>query len=183
MIPELNLEELEVLLEGLNASAPIPRIHCKNGLSFSAQANCFAYCSPRNNKGPYTHVEVGFPSKNITQFSEYSDGRGVYGYVPIGLVRLVIDDNGGLNLSKTEKSHIKLLWGNEDACYVCGVVLSGWAFSDPSNCGMPHPDCPKFGIGQEDYYKMAKEFDEEIRFREELELPEGFRFLEIEDGK
>ena len=77
---------------------------------------------------------------------------------------------------KIEKSQIKLLWGNEDACSHCGFVIYG---HHPSDCGDPHPNCPVFGIGQEAYDQMAKDLDNQRRFEEELKLPEGFRFLEI----
>ena len=40
-------------------------IRCAYGLEFSAQASEHQYCSPRQNLGPYTAVEVGFPSVKI----------------------------------------------------------------------------------------------------------------------
>ena len=40
----------------------IPEIVCKDGTTLSVQASEFHYCTPRDNKGPYTHVEIGFPS-------------------------------------------------------------------------------------------------------------------------
>lgn len=179
-------QDLENLLNDLEGSRPIPKMCCKNGLELSVQANVFTYCSPKDNKGPYTHVEVGFPSQKVPELLEYAedpeDPTGtIYGYVPIEIVRGVILSNGGLDQNKTEKSHIKLLWGNENACVWCGNVITGWALSDPSNCGDPHPDCPVFGIGQEAYDKMAEEVDRERKFKEEFDFPEGFRFLEIED--
>lgn len=33
-------------------------IKCSNGLQLSVQASENHYCTPRNNEGPYTHVEV-----------------------------------------------------------------------------------------------------------------------------
>lgn len=38
------------------------RIVCADGFSLSVQANQGAYCAPRNNRGPWYEVEVGFPS-------------------------------------------------------------------------------------------------------------------------
>ena len=64
-------------------------------------------------------------------------------------------------------------------CEVCGVEASGWGLSDPSNCGDPHPDCPIWGIGQEEYDRLAKELDLWKWFKAELEMPEGMRFLEL----
>ena len=41
-----------------------PRIFCNDGFSLSVQASRDHYSIPRNNEGPYTHVEVGFPSES-----------------------------------------------------------------------------------------------------------------------
>ena len=39
-----------------------PHVICEDGVRLSVQANAMAYCEPRNDIGPYTSVEVGFPS-------------------------------------------------------------------------------------------------------------------------
>ena len=39
-----------------------PRIVCADGFSMSVQAREFSYCTPRQNEGPHTHMEGGFPS-------------------------------------------------------------------------------------------------------------------------
>lgn len=39
-----------------------PRIVCADGFSMSVQAHCGSYCTPRQNEGPHTHMEGGFPS-------------------------------------------------------------------------------------------------------------------------
>ena len=36
-----------------------------NGAKLSLATGTSLYCTPRDAKGPYTHVEVGFPSGNI----------------------------------------------------------------------------------------------------------------------
>ena len=36
---------------------------CADGFRMSVQANETAYCDPRDNTGPYTEVEVGFPNR------------------------------------------------------------------------------------------------------------------------
>ena len=86
-------------------------IKCKDGFSMSVVANTGAYCSPRNDKGPYISVEVGFPSAKdnlLSRFAEdrdepietKSDGRAyintVYGWVPSTTVIEVIENHGGL---------------------------------------------------------------------------------------
>jgi hypothetical protein len=77
------------------------RITCANGLSFSAQANEGAYCAPRQDQGPWTLVEIGFPSEKVDDimgFAEnHTDPTGtVYGYVPVEIVEAVVEANGGL---------------------------------------------------------------------------------------
>lgn len=39
-----------------------PRIVCADGFSMSVQAFDTSYCTPRQNEGPHTHMEGGFPS-------------------------------------------------------------------------------------------------------------------------
>lgn len=80
---------------------PSRRIKCADGLELSVQASVFTYCSPRNNKGPYTHVEVGYPSGYIAKLMPFAEDAStptdtVYGYVPVGLVLEIINDHGGL---------------------------------------------------------------------------------------
>lgn len=77
------------------------RIDCADGLTFSAQANSGAYCSPRQDNGPWTEVEIGFPSiavDEIMEFAEnHSDPTGtVYGYVPVEIVESIVEAHGGL---------------------------------------------------------------------------------------
>ena len=39
-----------------------PRIVCADGFSMSVQAHGGSYCTPRQEEGPHTHMEGGFPS-------------------------------------------------------------------------------------------------------------------------
>lgn len=79
-------------------------IHCKSGLGFSVQANSFAYCSPRENMGPYDKVEVGYPTKMVEEFMPYIERDpdnddpldSVYPFVPVEVVEKVVNKNGGL---------------------------------------------------------------------------------------
>lgn len=75
-------------------------IICENGFSMSVQASEFNYCSPKNNDGPYSRVEIGFPSKReelIISWAEDPDDptETVYAYVPSEIVWDVIIKNGG----------------------------------------------------------------------------------------
>ena len=99
------------------------RITCADGFSLSVIAGPGAYCTPRPKmvphlpampyddeiddayfSGPYTHVEVGFPSakpkpwkKSWRQYSESpgSPTATVYSWVPVELVRDLVQRHGG----------------------------------------------------------------------------------------
>ena len=81
-----------------------PQIVCVDLTTLSAQTGENLYCTPRDNIGPWTHVEVGYPSKSPPDsWAEYFDGdwekddrtNCVYGYVPIELVVEFIDSCKG----------------------------------------------------------------------------------------
>ncbi len=78
------------------------RIQCADGASVSVQAGRYMYSTPRQDCGPYTHVEAGFPSvAPPNSWREYQDGNEdtldtVWGYMPIALVREFIDAHGGM---------------------------------------------------------------------------------------
>ncbi len=79
-----------------------PQIRCNDGFTMSVQANGFCYCSPRSDVGPWTAVEVGFPSQREELLMEYAEEPDkptdtVYGCVPIEVVQKVIDAHGGTN--------------------------------------------------------------------------------------
>jgi hypothetical protein len=81
-----------------------PDIHCKSGLIFSVQTGNFAYCSPRENMGPYDKVEIGYPNEMVEEFMPYIERdpdnddplSSAYPYVPVKVVEMVVDKNGGL---------------------------------------------------------------------------------------
>ena len=75
-------------------------IKCNNGFTMSVQANEGAYCSPRNNIGPYTAVEVGYPSLKESLLMEWAEDpdrptESIYGWVPSEVIWKVIEKNGG----------------------------------------------------------------------------------------
>lgn len=98
---------------------PTPNgIHCADGFTLSVVAGPGDYCHPwpsllpsrpthdtvpADYPGPYTRVEVGFPSERPEPWStweQYAEDPGspthtVYGYVPVELVRALIDSHGG----------------------------------------------------------------------------------------
>lgn len=77
------------------------RVQCSDGFSISVQANQYTYCLPRDDDGPYTEVECGFPSahpgEEMMEYAETpSDPTGtVYAYVPVDVVKRLIEAHGG----------------------------------------------------------------------------------------
>jgi len=76
------------------------RVTCADGFRMSVQASEGAYCTPRNNDGPYTEVEIGYPSDPEIMIMRWAEDKSrptdtVYGWVPTGVVRDVIVKHGG----------------------------------------------------------------------------------------
>ena len=77
------------------------RVVCADGFTMSIQADEFVYCSPRNDEGPYTAVEIGFPSDREELIIDWAEDKAsptqtVYGYVPSHIVSLVLAKHGGM---------------------------------------------------------------------------------------
>ena len=95
-------------------------IVCRDGFRLSVIANPGAYCLPRLNfpgdgpecwphgqssdyPGPFTHLEVGFPSERPEPWEaweEFCDDPSdptntVYSYVPADLIRQLVERHGG----------------------------------------------------------------------------------------
>ena len=68
-------------------------IVCKDGTKISVQASHFHYCSPRTDEGPWTAVEIGYPTAPVPRSWGF-DGM-VAGYVPVEKVRAFIKRHGG----------------------------------------------------------------------------------------
>lgn len=63
-------------------------------------------------------------------------------------------------------------------CTHCGMEINGWGFSDPSNCGDPHSECPIYGINRHD--KLIEKFNLlSEQEREDLLILDFMRFVEI----
>lgn len=67
----------------------------KGDFEVSIQASRTHYCTPRDDYGPWTHVELGYPSKvpppEILEFIEQDNSdetplRSVYSNIPVNLV-------------------------------------------------------------------------------------------------
>ena len=89
----------------------LPPIICADGTKLSVQASQHHYSTPRSNKGPYTHVEVGFPSREVPHaWLEYAEDKTkplntVYAHIPLELVHFYIAAHGGINYDKTLRIH------------------------------------------------------------------------------
>lgn len=78
-----------------------PKAKCADGFEVSIQASHHHYCIPRNSFGPWTHVELGYPTASVPSLREYRDGPApdtdnVFGYVPVEKVARIIIRHGGL---------------------------------------------------------------------------------------
>lgn len=77
-------------------------IVCADGASVSIQAGAGIYSTPRDNRGPYTHIEAGFPSVvPPASWLPYAEDVGnlcetVYGYMPYDCVDEFINIHGGM---------------------------------------------------------------------------------------
>jgi hypothetical protein len=91
---------LDDIISGNRIKHNAEHIRCIDGTELSVQASSTHYCAPRTDTGPYTHVEVGYPSATPPRaWAGYADGEypdvDVYGYVPVDLVREYIEAHGG----------------------------------------------------------------------------------------
>ena len=80
---------------------PAPAIRCADGFEVSVQASYTHYCQPRDNDGPYTHFELGFPSQEDELIQPYAENPDrpmdtVYPRVPLDLVLSLIAKHGGV---------------------------------------------------------------------------------------
>ena len=73
---------------------------CADGFTVSIQADSRAYCSPRDDTGPYSSVELGYPSSRDSTILPWAEDAGnptetVYGYVPSTVVLEMLESHGG----------------------------------------------------------------------------------------
>lgn len=91
----------------INESMKRSRTFFNNGGSVSIQASSTHYCEPRNDKGPYWEVEVGYPSEGTElpeELLDYEESRvkgfdpykSIYAYVPTSVIKKMIEMNGGV---------------------------------------------------------------------------------------
>jgi hypothetical protein len=83
-----------------SAWGSLPPLKCADGFSMSVQAGVNIYSIPSSNDGPWTHVEVGYPSQIEPLLWEYAEQPGrwtdtVYPRVPVEVVAAVAEVHGG----------------------------------------------------------------------------------------
>jgi len=77
------------------------RVQCRDGFTMSVQAGRGMYCTPRCDDGPYSAVEVGYPSSACPILSPYAEDpnkptRTVYGWVPAAKILECVAAHGGI---------------------------------------------------------------------------------------
>ncbi len=78
-----------------------PWLVTRDGLLMSVQVSDFHYSWPKRTGGPWSQVEIGFPSAKLRALKRYaedwSDPMGtVYRYVPVEVAERVIRRHGGI---------------------------------------------------------------------------------------
>ena len=105
---------VECVINGREIDGVTERIICRDGYSFSCQANQYTYCNPRKSGAyPYSSVELGYPSERDTIINGYAEDSKaekneegyidtVYGYVPVQTVIKLIKKHGGFKDSPSK---------------------------------------------------------------------------------
>jgi hypothetical protein len=85
---------------------PRPKIVCNDGFHMSVQGGGGIYSSPRKASDYYIEMEIGYSSEReelIMEFAETPENPTgtVYGYVPIDIIKAVIEKHNGINVKET----------------------------------------------------------------------------------
>jgi len=86
--------EIKPLEQGREYKSLAPHVKCADGSTMSVQASEYHYCNPRDNYGPYLHVEV-WNCGIVDAWAEFVGDEDPYAFVPIALVAAEIDRHGG----------------------------------------------------------------------------------------
>ena len=98
---QAHLNTAEVVgIPGRSFRMPVAAITCGDGTEFSVQASEFTYCQPRNNEGPWTHVEVMTLTEGVEpEHWSHDAGDQLAGYVPLEAVAREVIKRAGLRLT------------------------------------------------------------------------------------
>lgn len=135
-----------------------PLMILASGRVLSVQASANHYCSPKDNEGPYSLVEVlveqgGAPA----EFDGLSSDEGLYSFVPVRLVNAVIASNGGILTDRMNEIDFErlgdLIAGYDQRARVGGFEpkQDGSGFYD----GVTPQDCGGFN-GSDHSYRLTK---------------------------
>ena len=97
--------------------AKYKQVVCADGFKMSVQAGPRSYSYPKDDVGPYTEVEVGFPSHYeglLIPYAENPDNptETVYGYTPARVVLNVLAKHGGIvSGARLQSPEQKAVWG------------------------------------------------------------------------
>ena len=136
-------------------------VRCHDGFRMSVQASHEHFCTPRQDKGPYTHVEVGYPNRLEELLLPYADGAStiaglrptLYVNVPAEVVLETIEMHAGMvagqlpELATSEASEAAYDASSDDSAtddaYAAptSVVHLG-APPPPPPAGIPPPAAP-----------------------------------------
>lgn len=76
-----------------------PPITCPDGFECSVQTGLGMYSTPRNNFGPWTEVEVGYPTQKVDDWLNWAEDPNnptetVYAYIPVSIVETELKKRG-----------------------------------------------------------------------------------------
>jgi len=129
-VPDEETQPKEEPVTKFSYNKPVnPRVYFTNGGDVSIQASSTHYCEPRDNYGPYTEMELGYPSRDtqipesmlryIDPLNEDEEGKpdpydNVYGYVPVSVIKELIELNGGVKSGEVPPIAEEESMGHED---------------------------------------------------------------------
>jgi len=96
----IQLQDHLAQLSSIRGTRVIQPVKCHDGFMMSVQASSTHYCMPRSDVGPWTRVEVGYPSQIEPLLWPWAELPGdwtdtVYPHVPVEVVLAVIELHGG----------------------------------------------------------------------------------------
>ena len=91
------------------------RIRCNDGFTMFVQASGAHYCTPKSDRGPYTHVEVNHPNEQEPLLAKYGNSAGMmYLWVPATVIKAVVMKHLGLATNSGKMPD--LIEVDEDGC-------------------------------------------------------------------
>lgn len=95
------LNMYNVKCEGWEGNKVRPRVKCRDGYTVSVQAGYGLYSKPRRFSTYFSHVELGYPTKDDEELRPYAENQdnltdSVYYYVPVELVDFILNKHGGI---------------------------------------------------------------------------------------